>query len=116
MQVNPIIECENLRYSYNKTEVLHGIDFTMQYGRIVGLLGKNGAGKSTTINILMVFLQPDSGRCSVLGHPSHSIPPALRRNISLLHKSFVQYDVMTIEEIEQFYISFYPAWNKSLYV
>lgn len=115
MQVNAIIECENLRYSYNKTEVLHGIDFTIQHGGIVGLLGKNGAGKSTTINILMGFLQPDSGRCSVLGYPSHSIPSAQRQHISLLHEGFVQYDFMTIEEIEQFYASFYPAWDKSLY-
>lgn len=113
--MNTVIECENLRHSYNRTEVLHGINFTIEHGGIVGLLGKNGAGKSTTINILMGFLQPDSGRCSVLGHPSHSIPPAQRQNISLLHEGFVQYDFMTIKEIEQFYASFYPAWDKSLY-
>ncbi len=113
--MNNVIECQNLRYSYHSTEVLHGVDFSIQQKGIVGLLGKNGAGKSTTINILMGFLQPDSGCCSVLGFPSHAIPPMERRRISLLHEGFVQYDFMTIEEIEQFYAAFYPSWDKSIY-
>ncbi|PIE69516.1 MAG: ABC transporter ATP-binding protein [Deltaproteobacteria bacterium] len=110
-----IIACHNLRYSYHSTEVLHGIDFTIEHKGIVGLLGKNGAGKSTTINILMGFLQPDSGSCSVLGYPSHSIPSHERRRISLLHEGFVQYHFMTIEEIERFYAAFYPSWDRSIY-
>ena len=94
------------------------MELTSQYnmGELLAFLEKMDLGKVQPSILLKFFLQPDSGRCSVLGHPSHSIPPALRRNISLLHESFVQYDFMTIEEIEQFYISFYPAWNKSLYV
>ncbi len=110
-----VIECQNLKHSYHKTQVLHGIDFKIQQRGIVGLLGKNGAGKSTTINILMGFLQPDSGVCSVLGHPSHAIPPKERRRISLLHEGFVQYNFMTIHDIEQFYAAFYPSWDKSIY-
>ena len=110
-----VIECKNLRHCYNKTEVLHGIDFKIEQGGIVGLLGKNGAGKSTTINILMGFLQPSSGECSVLGFPSHSIPPKQRRNIGLLYEAFIQYDFMTIQEIEEFYAAFYPNWDKRLY-
>ncbi len=110
-----VIECKNLRHCYSKTEVLHGIDFQIEHGGIVGLLGKNGAGKSTTINILMGFLQPSSGECSVLGFPSHSILPKERRNIGLLHEGFVQYDFMTIQEVEEFYAAFYPNWNKQLY-
>lgn len=110
-----VIECKNLRHCYNKTEVLHGINFQIEHGGIVGLLGKNGSGKSTTINILMGFLQPTSGECSVLGFPSHSILPKERRNIGLLHEGFVQYDFMTIQEIEEFYAAFYPNWDKRLY-
>ena len=114
MSIDPIV-CRALHHSYGKKEVLHGLDFTVEPGGIVGLLGKNGAGKSTTINILMGFLRPDSGECSVLGHPSHAIPPAERRRIGLLHEGFVQYNFMTIEEIERFYAPFYPRWDRSVY-
>ena len=110
-----LIRCSNLHFSYNEKEILHGIDFSVQQGGIVGLLGKNGAGKSTTINILMGFLQPDAGECTVLGYPSHSIPPSARKRIGLLHEGFIQYDFMSIEEIERYYAPYYPGWNNALY-
>ncbi|MFT4301063.1 MAG: ABC transporter ATP-binding protein [Desulfovibrio sp.] len=107
--------CRALRHSYHGTEVLHGIDFSVRRGEVVGLLGKNGAGKSTSINILMGFMQPDSGLCSVMGHPSHSIPPQVRARIGLLHEGFTQYNFMTIAEIERFYAAFYPQWDSTVY-
>ncbi len=113
--MDPLIQCKDLRYTYNSTEVLHGINFSVHKGEIVGLLGKNGAGKSTTINILMGFLQPDSGSCSVFGYPSHKLAPKERMRIGLLHEGFVQYNFMSIEEIERFYSAFYPHWNRKVY-
>lgn len=111
----PLIECKELRHNYGDKEVLHGLNFSVGRGGLVGLLGKNGAGKSTTINILMGFLQPSAGVCSVLGHPCHAIPPEARGRIGLLHEGFIQYDFMTIEQIERFYAAFYPRWNRDLY-
>lgn len=113
--MSPVIQCTGLRHSYGAKPVLNGIDLTVDGGGIFGLLGKNGAGKSTTINILMGFLQPQAGQCHVLGHPSHAIPPEVRRDIGLLHEGFVQYDFMTIDEIERFYAPFYPRWDRSVY-
>ena len=110
-----LISCQSLRHSYHGTEVLHGVDFAVRRGEIVGLLGKNGAGKSTCINILMGFLQPDSGQCTVMGHPSHAIPAQIRSRIGLLHEGFIQYNFMTIGEIEHFYSQFYPQWDKSIF-
>ncbi len=113
--MDALVQCAELRHSYGKKEVLHGLSFSVESGGIVGLLGKNGAGKSTAINILMGFLRPDSGKCSVLGCPSHSIAPAVRARIGLLHEGFVQYDFMSIAAIERYYAAFYPAWNRDLY-
>ncbi|ACJ01181.1 ATP-binding cassette domain-containing protein [Rhodospirillum centenum] len=113
--MSTMIECRQLRHSYGDTPVLHGLDFRVEEGGIFGLLGKNGAGKSTAINILMGFLRPQSGECRVLGHPSHALPPAVRQDIGLLHEGFIQYDFMSIDEIERFHAPFYPRWDRSAF-
>ena len=56
-----IIECANLEFSYNGTEVLRGINLSVSQGEMVGILGANGAGKSTLLKILSGLLQPNSG-------------------------------------------------------
>ena len=82
----------------------------------MGLLGKNGTGKTTTINILSGYLTPRSGRCSIFGQDIRTLEPALRRNIGLLIEGHVQYQFMTIREIERFYAAFYPGqWRKEAY-
>ena len=110
-----VIACRNLRHSYGSKEVLSGLDFTVAPGRIFGLLGKNGAGKTTTINILMGFLQPASGDCRIFGEPSHDIRPETRTRIGLLHEGHLQYDFMTVRQVERFYSGFYPRWDGEIY-
>lgn len=110
-----VISCDDLRHSYGEKTVLHGLTFQVQAGGVFGLLGKNGAGKSTTINILMGFLRPTGGRCQVLGEDSHELTPATRSRIGLLHEGFVQYDFMTITELERYYAPFYPLWDREVF-
>lgn len=113
--MSAVIQCSGLSHSYGEKPVLHGLDFTVDGGGVFGLLGKNGAGKSTTINILMGFLRPQAGECYVLGHPSHALPAAIRRDIGLLHEGFIQYDFMSIDEIERFHAPFYPRWDRNVF-
>lgn len=113
--MSAVIQCSGLFHSYGEKPVLHGLDFTVDGGGVFGLLGKNGAGKSTTINILMGFLRPQAGECYVLGHPSHALPAAIRRDIGLLHEGFIQYDFMSIDEIERFHAPFYPRWDRNVF-
>jgi ABC-2 type transport system ATP-binding protein len=85
-------------------------------GRILGLLGKNGTGKTTTINILSGYLKPRSGECRIFGQEIQTMDPALRRNIGLLIEGHVQYQFMSITQIEKFYAAFYPGqWRKEAY-
>ncbi|MBE6798490.1 MAG: ABC transporter ATP-binding protein [Ruminococcaceae bacterium] len=65
-----ILECRNLTKSYKKHKpVLQNLNITIPAGRIVGLLGPNGCGKSTLIKLVSGLLQPDSGEILVAGEP-----------------------------------------------
>lgn len=110
-----IIECKNLTHYYGKRLIYQDLSFNVPKGRILGLLGKNGTGKTTTINILSGYLKPRSGECHIFGSEVQSMNPALRQNIGLLIEGHVQYQFMTLTQIEKFYAAFYPNWKKEAY-
>ncbi|MGH7638135.1 MAG: ATP-binding cassette domain-containing protein, partial [Gemmatimonadaceae bacterium] len=62
----PLLTVENLTKRYGKVIALDGVSFSITDG-ITGILGENGAGKSTAIKILLGLLRPTSGRATVLG-------------------------------------------------
>ncbi len=109
------IECRNLTHYYGRKLVYENLSFNVEEGKILGLLGKNGTGKSTTINILNGFLQPYSGECLIYGENSQQLSPANKRRIGFLIEGHVQYSFMNIHQIERFYSGFYPDWNSKPY-
>ena len=56
------LEVQNIKKSFGEKEILHGVSFTVESGRAMGFLGRNGAGKSTTIRCLMDVFRQDSGQ------------------------------------------------------
>lgn len=110
-----IIECKNLTHYYGDKLVLNDLNLKVERGRIFGILGKNGMGKTTTINILMGFLRPTSGQCLVFGEESHKLSPLTRQKIGLLHEGHLAYDFMTIKQVEKFYSQFFPNWKADYY-
>ena len=113
--MTPIIECRNLTHSYGDRTIYENLSFEVPKGRILGLLGKNGTGKTTTINILNGYLKPRSGECRIFGEDIRRIRPETRRDIALLIEGHVQYGFMTIAQIERYYSAFYPKWNSEAY-
>ena len=110
-----VIKCEHLTHYYGKRKIYEDLNFEVSKGAVIGLLGKNGTGKTTTINILMGYLKPKSGRCTIFGEDVQNIKPETRARIALLLEGHVQHSYMSIEQIERFYSAFYLKWNKKAY-
>lgn len=111
----PVIVCSHLTHYYGKRKIYEDLNFEVGEGRILGLLGKNGTGKTTTINILMGYLKPKSGECRIFGEDAQHLSVATKQRVALLLEGHVQYQFMTVEEIERFYAPFYPRWNRDVY-
>lgn len=109
------IEVRNLCHHYNGRAVYENLNFTVPTGSVCGLLGKNGQGKTTLVNILMGFLKPTSGACLVLGEASCDLPAAVRRRIGLLHEGHLAYEFMTIHQTETFFRGCYPDWQPEVF-
>ena len=77
------IHVHGLQKSYDKLEVLRGVDFDIARGSIFALLGSNGAGKTTVVRILSTLLRADGGTASVNGFDVATEAASVRESISL---------------------------------
>ncbi|HKM72104.1 MAG TPA: ABC transporter ATP-binding protein, partial [Stellaceae bacterium] len=71
----PVLAAEGLHTFYGKSHILHGIGLELREGEIVTLLGRNGAGKSTTLRSLMGLTPPRDGVVRIFGHTTTDWPP-----------------------------------------
>ena len=81
--MNSVIQVDALGKSFGATRALDGVDLVVRRGTVLGLLGPNGSGKTTTVRVLATLLRPDSGRACVLGHDVVAEPEAVRARIGL---------------------------------
>ncbi len=77
------IQARGLVKHFGEVKALNGIDLEVEQGKVVGLLGPNGSGKTTTVRILSTLLRPDSGSAMVGGHDVVADPDAVRQLIGL---------------------------------
>lgn len=92
-----MIVAESLSKTYSGHRALGGVSFRINDGEIVGLLGLNGAGKSTILKILGCFLLPSGGQASVGGFSVDRDPEEIRKLIGYLPDTPPLYDEMTVE-------------------
>ena len=110
-----IIHCENITHYYGKKLIYENLNFEVKQGKILGLLGKNGTGKTTIINILNGYLKPRSGVCRIFGERMESLSPSTKARIGLLLEGHIQHTYFNVEQIERFYSRFFPNWKRDAY-
>jgi len=92
----PAIEVEHLTKTYGAARGIEDISFSIEKGEVMGFLGPNGSGKTTTMRILTCFFPPTSGSARVCGHDILQDPFAVRRSIGYLPESVPLYRDMTV--------------------
>jgi ABC-2 type transport system ATP-binding protein len=108
------IVTERLTKHYGQKRVVDCLNLRVPQGSVYGLLGRNGAGKSTVIKMMMGMVHPDSGRSFLLGEDSQNLTDETRARTAYLAEGHPLYGWMTIDEAVNFAKSFYPRWNDVL--
>ncbi len=99
--MNNAIEAYDLRKSYGQVKALDGIDLSVEKGKILGVLGPNGAWKTTLVKILTTLTHPDSGRCLVAGFDVVSQARQVREKIGLTGQTTaIQEELTGAENLE----------------
>ena len=95
---------------------LSGLDLSVGAGEVYGFLGRNGAGKSTTIRILMGITKPDAGAVRLFGEAVRGAPVHLRQRIGYVAQEHTFYDWMTAARLAKFVSRFYPTWDDASFL
>jgi ABC-2 type transport system ATP-binding protein len=108
-----MIEARNLQKSYGRVHALCGVGFDVPPGQVTGLLGANGAGKSTTIRIITGYTAPDAGWVRVGGVLASHDPIRVRQRIGYLPESAPTYGEMPVEALLGFRASLHGLRGKA---
>ena len=103
-----LLKCTNLNKSFGKRKVLNNINLTIPEGKIIGLLGKNGTGKSTLIKLINDLLTIDSGEILINGE---KIGVNSKKIISYLPERTYLDKKMTVNETIQYFADFYDNFD-----
>lgn len=98
MSAENAIEVEHLVKKYKEHEAVRDISFTVREGELFAFLGENGAGKSTTINILCTILEKTSGSIRIFGHELGREDNAIRDMIGIVFQNSVLDSKLTVKE------------------
>ena len=96
--MNPIIQVNNLTKQYKEITAVDGINFQVEKGELFGFLGINGAGKSTTINMLCTVFKPTAGEIEICGLTVGKDDEEIRRRIGVVYQNNCLDERLTIKE------------------
>jgi len=87
--MNNLISAKNLTCRFGSTIAVSNLSFNLNSGSILGFIGPNGSGKTTTLRMLLGLIPPDSGESIVLECPSLKLTPAIKKKSDMCRKKMV---------------------------
>lgn len=110
-----VLQLHSLKKSYSSLNVLDGLSLSVKRGEVFGFLGRNGAGKSTAIRLIMGITKADSGKIEVFGQALHTNLISMRQRIGYVAQDQNMYPWMSPRVISRFVKGFYPRWDEKRY-
>ena len=108
--MNDYLEVRNLSKSFEGFQ-LHDITFTLPKGYIMGLIGPNGSGKTTTIKLILNMLKRTGGEVKILGFDNIANEQAAKRNLGVVFDSNYFSDEWKVTQVEKSVSAFYENWD-----
>jgi ABC-2 type transport system ATP-binding protein len=105
---------EKVTRRFGRRTAVDRLDLAVEPGTVLGLVGRNGAGKTTSLRLALGTLFPDEGRIRVLGLDPAQRPMEVRTRVSLLAEETHLYPWMTVGEILDFAAALHPGWDAEL--
>ena len=116
MNGEAIIAIEGLTKRYSGRAVVDHVDLTVNRGEIVGFLGPNGSGKTTTIRMICGLLKPDEGKGTCLGYDILTESDRIKLEVGYMTQRFSLYEDLTIEENLDFVARLYDLKPRAKFV
>jgi len=107
-----VIETHNLTKRFKNVTAVDGLDLGIQRGEIFGLLGPDGAGKTTTIRMLCAIMDPNEGRASVAGFDTVKEPEEIKKRIGYMAQQFSLYGDLTVLENLTFFADIFQVGRR----
>lgn len=112
--MEPILEIRGLKKSF-KDFSLKGIDMILEKGYIMGFIGPNGSGKTTTIKLIMNLLKKDAGEIKVFGMDNVKDELEIKQRIGFVYDESNYYENLTVSEMKWVVSSFYKKWDDNAF-
>ncbi|MEA2696265.1 MAG: type transport system ATP-binding protein [Myxococcales bacterium] len=108
------VQFSGVSKAYRKNPALRDLTLTIPAGSVVGLLGRNGAGKSTALRCLVGLDDTDAGQVTVLGHHPLKLDIATRQRLTFLPEQGVPFPTATVAALIELCAPLYPDWNRPM--
>jgi ABC-2 type transport system ATP-binding protein len=112
--MSAVIETHDLAKNYGKFGALHGLNLSMPEGSVFALVGASGAGKTTTIKILLNMIAPTRGHATILGVDTRSIRPPILAQVGYVSENQVLPGRLRVGQFFDYLRPCYPTWDTRL--